>query len=139
MLGRQAALASRSTKQHERGSAVVKEMPQLQVGDCVFIQNQSVNCPKKLDNRGQVVEVKEFYQYRVMLEGSRRMTLQKRKYLRKSFHAKPVRNKLIELYGTHLFTEDPKMFQDYQNHYKSYPEKNEMLRWGLLKKLKMVP
>ena len=88
---RETALALRSTKQREKWSAGAKELPPLLVGDWVFIQNQSGNYPRKWDKRGKVVEVKGFDQYRVMVEGSRRVTLRNRKYLRKfsPFLAKP--------------------------------------------------
>ena len=88
---RETALSPRSTKQREKWSAGARELPPLQLGDWVFIQNQSGNYPKKWDKRGRVVEVKEFDQYRVMVEGSRRVTLRNRKYLRKftPFMAKP--------------------------------------------------
>ena len=94
---REKALAPRSTKQHEKWSAGTKELPPLQVGDKVFIQNQSGNHPLKWDKRGTVVEVKGFDQYEVMVDGSRRITLRNRKYLRKytpykcqPFAARPV-------------------------------------------------
>ena len=88
---RETALAPRSTKQREKWSAGAKELPPLQVGDCVFIQNQSGNYPRKWDKRGKVVEIKGFDQYRVMVEGSRRVTLRNRKFLRKftPFLARP--------------------------------------------------
>ena len=94
---REKALAPRSTKQHEKWSAGVRELPPLQVGDAVFIQNQTGNHPLKWDKRGKVVEVKEFDQYVVMVDGSRRVTLRNRRYLRqytpfqcKPFSANPV-------------------------------------------------
>ena len=80
---RERALAPRSTNQKEKWSAGAKELPQLKVGDHVFIQNQSGNYPKKWDRRGTVVENKGFDQYRVMVEGSRRVTLRNRKFLRR--------------------------------------------------------
>ena len=88
---RERALAPRSTKQHEKWSTGTKELPPLQVGDDVFIQNQSGNNPRKWDKRGKVVEVKGFDQYVVRVDGSRRVTLRNRKYLRKfkPFQCKP--------------------------------------------------
>ena len=57
----------------------------------MFVQNQSGNYPKKWDKRGKVVEIKGFDQYRVMVEGSRKVTLRNRKFLRKytPFLSKP--------------------------------------------------
>ena len=88
---REKALAPRSTMQHEKWSIGVKELLPLQVGDNVFVQNQSGNYPRKWDKRGRVVEVKGFDQYVVMVDGSRRVTLRNRKYLRKytPFQCKP--------------------------------------------------
>ena len=94
---RETALAPRSTKQREKWSSGAKELPPLQLGDCVFIQNQSGNYPRKWDKRGKVVEIKGFDQYRVMLEGSRRITLRNRKFLRKfsPFLARPFAAPLV--------------------------------------------
>ena len=44
---REKALAPRSTMQHEKWTIGVKELLPLQVGDNVFVQNQSGNYPRK--------------------------------------------------------------------------------------------
>ena len=101
---REKALAPRSTKQREKWSAGVRELPPLQVGDAVFIQNQIGNHPLKWDKRGKVVEVKEFDQYVVMVDGSRRVTLRNRRYLRKytPFQCKPFSANSVPDYIPHV-------------------------------------
>ena len=103
---REKALAPRSTKQHEKWSAGAKELPPLQVGDNVFIQNQSGNHPLKWDKRGKVVGVKGFDQYEVMVDGSRRITLRNRKYLRKytPFKCQPFTARPVLINGTPMGT-----------------------------------
>ena len=54
------------------------------VGDDVMIQNQRGNNPRRWDKRGVVVvEVLDYDQYQVRVEGSRKLTLRNRRYLRK--------------------------------------------------------
>ena len=55
----------------------------LKEGECVSIQNQVGNRPKKWNNTGRIMEVLPNRQYRVMVDGSRRVTLRNRKFLRK--------------------------------------------------------
>ena len=56
----------------------------LEVGDTVFVQNQTGCRPKKWSNKGKVVKVLPHRQYGIMIDGSRRLTLRNRKFLRKS-------------------------------------------------------
>ena len=103
---REKALAPRSTKQHEKWSAGAKELPPLKVGDSVFIQNQSGNHPLKWDKRGKIVGVKGFDQYEVMVDGSRRITLRNRKYLRRytPFKCQPFAARPVLVNGTPIGT-----------------------------------
>ena len=55
----------------------------LVVGDCVHVQNQAGSRPKKWSNTGRVVKVLPHRQYGIMIDGSRRVTLRNRKFLRK--------------------------------------------------------
>ena len=55
----------------------------LCIGDTVFIQNQCGLYPKKWDKTGSVVEVKKNDQYVVKVDGSGRLTLRNRRFLRK--------------------------------------------------------
>ena len=80
---REAALAIRGSKLKERLTAHTKELIPLAVGDTCVIQNQSGNFPKRWDKTGTIVAQEDFDQYRVRLDGSRRITLRNRKFLRK--------------------------------------------------------
>ena len=60
-----------------------KNLPDLKIGDSVLVQNQLGNEPRRWERRGKIVEVMPFRQYKVMLDGSRRITLRKRKFVRK--------------------------------------------------------
>ena len=68
---------------HERWSKHTKRLPPLQVEDHVHIQNQIGNFPKRWDKTGTIIEVRQFDQYAIKVNGSGRVTLQNRKFLRK--------------------------------------------------------
>ena len=70
-----------------------KSLPNLEAGDRVAIQNQSGNRPTKWDRSGTVLEVRDFDKYIVKVDGSGRLTLRNRRYLRKLFED-------VGLYGT---------------------------------------
>jgi len=53
------------------------------VGDHVRIQNQVGNYPKKWDKTGVVIEVHQYHQYVIRVDGSGRITIRNRKFLRK--------------------------------------------------------
>ena len=80
---RELALAKRSAKDQENLSAHVKEHAPLELGDHVMVQNQSGNQPLRWSKRGVVVQVLPNRQYQVRMDGSRRITLRNRKFLRK--------------------------------------------------------
>ncbi|XP_046558352.1 uncharacterized protein LOC124267481 [Haliotis rubra] len=67
----------------ERLTQHTKQLPPLAVGDFVRIQNQIGPHPLKWDKTGCVVEVRQFDQYVVRVDGSGRVTLRNRKFLRK--------------------------------------------------------
>ena len=62
-----------------------KALPKLEVGDSVSIQNQTGKRPTKWDRSGTVVEIRDFDKYIVKVDGSGRLTLRNRRYLRKLF------------------------------------------------------
>jgi len=72
----------RSCEDLEDGS---KELPPLREGDSVVIQNQdkSSGRPNKWDRQGKVVASKDNDQYLVKVDGSGRLTLRNRRFLRK--------------------------------------------------------
>lgn len=80
---REEALRNRHMRTAERLTAHTRVLPQLVVGDCVRIQNQTGPHPTKWDKTGVVVEVRQFDQYVVRVDGSGRVTLRNRKFLRK--------------------------------------------------------
>ena len=62
-----------------------KALPPLNVGDHVSIQNQSGKKPAKWDRTGTIVETRDCDKYVIKVDGSGRLTLRNRRYLRKLF------------------------------------------------------
>ena len=79
---REDALRTRHFKIAERLSLGTRHIPPLRVGDHVRLQNQIGPNPRKWDKTGRVVEVKQHDQYVVRVDGSGRVTLRNRKFLR---------------------------------------------------------
>lgn len=81
---REKALARKHATQHERLSLHTRKLPPLQLGDTVLIQNQTGNHPTRWDRTGVVIEAGPGpRQYLVRTDGSGRMSLRNRKFLRK--------------------------------------------------------
>ena len=80
---REKALAQRHCREHEKWSEHTHLLTPLRVGDNVYIQNLVGNHKKKWERTGVVVEVKQFHQYVVKVDGSGRVTLRNRQHLRK--------------------------------------------------------
>jgi hypothetical protein len=80
---RELALAKRSAMHPENLSGQVKEHAPLNLGDHLMIQHQAGNIPRRWDICGVVVAVLLNRQYQVRMDGSRRITLRNRKFLRK--------------------------------------------------------
>ena len=68
---------------HERWSEHTQRLPPLIVGDNVQIQNQIGHYPNKWDQSGTMIEVHQFDEYVIRLNGPQRVTLRNRKFLRK--------------------------------------------------------
>ena len=68
---RESALALRGAKLEERPSERTKVLKNLNVGDCIVIQNQSGNYPLRWDKTGIIIEARGYVQYKVMTHGSR--------------------------------------------------------------------
>ncbi|CAB4009713.1 translation initiation factor IF-2-like [Paramuricea clavata] len=79
---REQALRNRHMQASERWSEHTKRLPPLKVGDHVRFQNQTGPNPTKWDKTGVIVEVRQFDQYVVGVDGSGRVTMRKRKFLR---------------------------------------------------------
>ena len=73
----------RNVRNAERLTEHTVRLRPLKVGDRVFIQNQSGNHPLRWDCTGLVIEVKQFDQYAIKIDGSGRITLRNRKFIRK--------------------------------------------------------
>ena len=86
---REEALRTRHVRDSERWAEHTKRLPPLTVGDRVRIQNQIGPEPLKWDKTGQVVEVRQHDQYVVRVDGSGRVTLRNRKFLRKYIPVQP--------------------------------------------------
>ena len=80
---KESALRTRFIKTSEKLSKHTRLLPPLQVGDRCFIQNQTGSKPKRWDKSGLVLEVLNHNQYKLKVDGSGRVTLRNRKFLRK--------------------------------------------------------
>ena len=60
-----------------------RKMPPLSVGDKVLVQNQTGRAPNKWDKPGVIVECKPHNQVNVMMDGSRKVSLRNRQFVRK--------------------------------------------------------
>ncbi|KAK3759712.1 hypothetical protein RRG08_064433 [Elysia crispata] len=80
---RESTLRNRHMQNWERWSERTKRLPPLRVGDYVRIQNQIGPYPLKWDKTGRVIKVRQFDQYVVKVDGSGRVMLRNRKFLRK--------------------------------------------------------
>ena len=83
LAAREEALRNRHMRNAERWTEHTKRLPPLSAGDFVRIQNQTGPHPYKWDKTGRVIEVRQFDQYMIRVDGSGRMTLRNRKFLRK--------------------------------------------------------
>ena len=79
------AIRSRLVRSCERLEQNSKDLEPLREGESVFIQNQntSSNKPKKWDRQGRVIATKDNDQYLIRVDGTGRLTLRNRKFLRK--------------------------------------------------------
>ena len=80
---RELALQRRSSKINEKLLEHTKNLVPLQINDTVLVQNQLGNHPKRWDKRGTVIEVLPHRQYKIRMDGSRRISLRNRQFLRK--------------------------------------------------------
>lgn len=80
--GRETTLRQRLSRGTEKWTQHTRPLKPLAVGTSVMIQNQTGNHPTKWDTTGRIIEVKAFHQYLVRVDGSGRITLRNRKFLR---------------------------------------------------------
>ena len=83
LISREEALRHRHMLHQDKWSEHTKALSPLKVGDRVRIQNQTGRHPHKWDRTGVVIEVRQYHQYLVRIDGSGRKTLRNRKFLRK--------------------------------------------------------
>ena len=76
------SLRIRFTKTAEKLNEHSRSLPRLNVGDKCFIQNQTGNNRTKWDRTGTVVDTRDHDQYLNKLDGSGRLTLRNRRFLR---------------------------------------------------------
>jgi len=76
------ALRTRLTRTTESMTSYSRPLRPLTIGERVFIQNQRGTHPTKWDRSGTVVESPGYDQYRVKVDGSGRLTLRNRRFLR---------------------------------------------------------
>ena len=76
-------MAKRHVRQQQHHDTHTKELQPLVLGDTVLIQNQSGPLPKRWHKTGRVVESLGNRQYRIKVDGSNRITLRNRRFLRK--------------------------------------------------------
>lgn len=110
---REDALRNRHMKAHERWSIHTKRLTPLAVSDHVRIQNQIGPHPTKWDKTGIVIEVRQFDQYVIRVDGSGRVTLRNRKFLRKYTPVVPPARRLTisddNQYRPQSYTDEPKL------------------------------
>ena len=82
LAAREEALRNRHMRAAERWSEHTRKLPPLITGNHVRIQNQTGPHPTKWDKTGIVIEVLQHDQYRIKIDGSGRITLRNRKFLR---------------------------------------------------------
>ena len=73
-------------KLHHDGTRLAigtKKLPPLSVGDKVLVQNQTGRAPNKWDKSGVILECKPHDQVNVRMDGSRRVSLRNRRFVRK--------------------------------------------------------
>ena len=90
LAAREEALRNRHMKTAERWMEHTRRVLPLTVGDHVRIQNQVGPHPTKWDKTGLVIEVRQFDQYVIRVDGSGRATTRNRKFLRKFVPVQPT-------------------------------------------------
>jgi hypothetical protein len=98
---REHALAKRALKDIETGK---RELKPLSIGDSVQLQNQIGNHPGKWFNTGVVAEVLPNRQYHVVVDGSRRVSLRNRRFLKR---INPISRKIFDLSPDASMPADP--------------------------------
>ena len=72
--------AMKMSESYDKGSRV---LPKLSDGDFVRVQNQTTTRTTKWDRSGRVTKVLGNRQYKILMDGSRRVTMRNRRHLRR--------------------------------------------------------
>ena len=80
---REQALAVKFAEMERSLSEGTRNLPSLDIGDMVQIQNQRGNAPRRWNKSGKIVEKLGFDQYLVKVDGSGRLTRRNRRFLKK--------------------------------------------------------
>ncbi len=80
---REKALAKRNVRNMEMYNVHTKELPPLDIGDEVAVQNQTGPRPTRWEKTGVIMEIGRNRNYLVKMHGSGRCTLRNRQFLRK--------------------------------------------------------
>ena len=84
------AMGKRQSNAHNRWSEHANGLAPLKRGDRVFIQNKHGNHPGKWDHTGTVVEVLQYHQYSIRMNGNGRLTTRNRRHLRRNPNPTPT-------------------------------------------------
>ena len=84
------ALRTRFVHPLEALGEKTRPLPVLGVGDRVFLQNQTGPHPTKWDRSGIIMEVKDNDQYVIKVDGTGRLTVRNRKFIKKYTLPQPV-------------------------------------------------
>ena len=120
------ALRTRYQGCQERLAEHARDLPPLLLGDRVAIQNQTGRRPSKWERTGTVVEVRDHDKYVMKVDGSGRLTMRNRRFLKKLFQdnaifkAQQVPSSMKEL--------TPTMINDSSAELRTAPEANMQLR-----------
>ena len=79
---REFALRKRNSKMIERYNRGTRTLPELDISDHVAVQNQRGHYSKRWDKTGKIVEKLPFRQYKIRMDGSGRITLRNRRFLK---------------------------------------------------------
>ena len=82
MQQREKALARRHARREAELTEHTRVLKPLAVGQVVLVQNQMGNSPRRWDKSGTIVEVRDFDQYKVKLDGTGRLSLRNRRFLK---------------------------------------------------------
>jgi hypothetical protein len=86
---RQRALSKRQSLGRARWDEHAHGLSPLRCGDHVLVQNQTGRHPKKWDKTGVVIQVLQYHQYQVRMDGNSRVTTRNRRFLRRSSNTPP--------------------------------------------------